>query len=258
MIPDSHIALTGIKPVLFSVGGVAVTSYAVFMILGVAAAIAVFWQQSRQQGPANPQAWTIMLSALFFGSLGAKLLAVALHAGHYHEFGFTEFLYAGRSIVGGLLGGWAGVKLAKWYFGIKTRHGNAIAPAAALGIAIGRVGCFLGSCCYGKPTSGPFGVEFGDGPPRPPTQLYEAAFALGLCVYFLRENTRHPPPGVLFQRFLLAYLGFRFLIEFIRVEPICGCGLTVFQVLCLLGIFLLAALQLSTSLRPSSPSRGEL
>ncbi len=233
MIPDSHLPLAGLRPVLFSVGGVAVTSYAFFMLLGLAAAVLVFWQQSRTRGPSTPHAWTIILSALLFGSLGAKLMAVALHAREYRPFGLMAFLYSGRSIIGGLIGGWAGVKLAKAWFGIATRHGNAIAPAAALGIAIGRIGCFLASCCYGKPTASFLGVNFGDGQHRHPTQLYEALFALGLFCYFMRANARHPAPGALFQQFLLAYLGFRFLIEFIRVEPPACLGLTVFQVVCL-------------------------
>jgi len=243
VIPDSHIALTGLRPVLFSVAGLPITAYAVFMTLGVGAALLVFWHQSRRWGPSSPHSGTIILSALFFGSLGAKLMAVALHAGQYRSFGLLEFLYSGRSILGGLIGGWLGVKLVKWWLGITTRHGNAIAPAAALGIAIGRVGCFLGSCCYGKPTHSPFGVDFGDGQRRHPTQLYEAVFALGLCWYFMRENAKHPAPGVLFKRFLLAYLTFRFLIEFLRVEPVCCLGLTIFQVVSLLVVSWILARQ---------------
>jgi len=252
VIPDSHISLTGLKPVLFSLGGLPIASYAVFMVLAVGGALLVFWQQSRARGPANPHSGTIILSALFFGSLGAKLMAVVLHAGQYPSFGLTQFLYSGRSILGGLLGGWAGVKLAKGWFGITTRHGNAIAPATALGIAIGRIGCFLGSCCYGKPTHCGLGVDFGDGQPRHPTQLYEALFALGLFFYFVRENAKDPPPGVLFQRFLIAYLSFRFLIEFIRVEPPCCLGLTVFQFISLLAvIFILWARRRSPAPRPT-------
>ena len=249
MIPDSHTTLTGLKPVLFTLGGIRVTSYAVFMVLGVGAAMGVFWSLSRKQGPVHPHAWTILLSALLFGALGAKLMAVALHAGQYTAFGVMPFLYSGRSIIGGLLGGWAGVKLVKWRWGITTRHGNAIAPAAALGIAIGRIGCFLGSCCYGRPTHSVLGVDFGDGQARHPTQLYECLFALGLFFYLMRESAKNPAPGVLFQRFLLVYLTFRFLIEFLRVEPPCFLGLTVFQVLAFLVVsaLLLARLRLATA-----------
>jgi prolipoprotein diacylglyceryltransferase len=236
VIPDSHNPLIGLRPVLFSILGFQVTSYAFFMLLGVAAAIGWYVYESRKTGPANPHSWTIILSALFFGSLGAKLMAVALNAGHYSSFGLMQFLYSGRSILGGLIGGWIGVRLVKWWFGITTRHGNAIAPAAALGIAIGRLGCLLGSCCYGKPTTLPWAVDFGDGVSRHPTQVYETVFAVALFVYFSKENRKNPAPGILFKRFLVAYFGFRFLVEFIRIEPQCCLGLSVFQVVSLLVV----------------------
>lgn len=229
MIPDTHIPLVGLHPVLFSVGGWVVTSYAFFMVLGIAVAIGWYQHQARLGGPADPHSWTIILSALFFGSLGAKLMAVALSAGHYPSFGPIQFLYAGRSIVGGLLGGWLGVKLVKRALGIHSRHGNAIAPAAALGLAVGRLGCLFGSCCYGKPTAGPIAVDFGDGQRRHPTQLYEALFDLALFAWLVRANRRQPPPGQLFRHFLLAYFSFRFVIEFVRAEPVAWLGLTVYQ-----------------------------
>lgn len=241
MIPDSHLPLVGLRPILFSIHGIPITSYSVFMVLGVVAAVVCCRQQSRFVAPANPHTWTIILSALFFGSLGAKLMALALNARQYGSFGFIPFLYSGRSIIGGLIGGWFGVRLVKRLLGINTRLGNAIAPAAALGIAIGRIGCFLGSCCYGKPTTCLLGIDFGDGQLRHPTQLYESLFALGLFAYLARKNRQRPPPGLLFKQFLLAYFSFRFLIEFIRIEPPCCFGLTVFQLLSLVIIAFVVA-----------------
>jgi phosphatidylglycerol:prolipoprotein diacylglycerol transferase len=237
VIPDSHVHPTGLCPVLFTVWGIPVTSYAAFMLLAVLAAVAWFRVEAKRTGCISPHGWTILWGALLFGSLGAKLLAAGLNAGRYSEFGFFQFLYSGRSILGGLLGGWIGVKLTKRLFGISTRQGNAIAPAAALGIAFGRLGCFFGSCCYGIPTAGPLGVDFGDGQRRHPTQLYEALFALGLFFYFSWRNSKRPRPGILFQEFLAAYLAFRFLIEFIRIEPHIWLGLTAYQILCVAGLF---------------------
>ena len=209
------------------------------MLLGVGAAVGWYLWLARRLGQASPHSWTILLSALFFGSLGAKLMSVALVAGQYPTFGFIQFLYSGRSIIGGLLGGWLGVVLVKRVLGLRARQGNLIAPAAALGIAVGRIGCLLGSCCYGKPTSLPVGIDFGDGQFRHPTQVYEALFALGLFIYFNLENAKHPAPGILFQRFLLAYFSFRFLVGFLRTEPDCWLGLGVFQLFSLVAVALL-------------------
>jgi phosphatidylglycerol---prolipoprotein diacylglyceryl transferase len=233
VIPDSHQALLGLRPVLFHVGGFAVTSYAVFMILGVAAALLCYRWQAGRLGLVGQHSWAIILGALLFGSLGAKLLNLAVHANQFHSLGLNQFLYGGRSIIGGLIGGWLGVRLVKQRLGIHTRNGNAIAPAAALGLAVGRIGCLLGSCCCGTVTTCPWGVDFGDGQRRHPTQIYEALFAVGLFVYFIRANRRPQVPGALFKRFLVAYFAFRFLVEFIRLEPKCCWGLTAFQVLSL-------------------------
>lgn len=261
MIPDSHRPLPGIAPILFSIGRFHLTSYAAFMFLGVLTAIAWYLYQSRKASSGtNPHSWTILLSALLFGSLGAKLLAVAIHAGKYETFGFIQFLYSGRSIIGGLIGGWIGVKIAKHWFGIGTRHGNAIAPAAALGIAIGRLGCFLASCCYGVPTTAAIGVDFGDGHPRHPTQLYEAIYAFALFVWLTARNCSPQPPGLLFRQFLIAYLGFRFAIEFIRVEPHLAAGLSIFQILALamIAVVLVSLARSRRSVQTSPQHKAEL
>lgn len=252
MIPDAHVNRIGLEPVLFTLHGIPVTSYAAFMTLGVVAAILYYACTERASVPRHPHSWTILLSALFFGSLGAKLASVALNAPEFRTFGLTEFLYSGRSILGGLIGGWIGVRLVKKRLGITTRHGNAIAPAVALGIAIGRLGCFLASCCYGRPTTVPWAIDFGDGQLRHPTQLYESLFALALFVWLAHENRQHPPPGRLFRQFVVAYCGFRFLIEFLRVEPRCCLGLTAFQVLSLSLIAWVLGAAGWTALRRSS------
>ena len=88
-----------------------------------------------------------------------------------------------------------------------------------VGIAIGRVGCFLTGLSdhtHGTPTSLPWAVDFGDGIPRHPTQLYEIVVALciGVAIFF-RSRAPHRR-GELFRLFLCLYLLFRFLVEFIK------------------------------------------
>ena len=74
----------------------------------------------------------------------------------------------------------------------------------------------------------PWGVNFGDGVLRHPTQLYEALFVLVLFFYALAMKERFAP-GVLFRLFVIGYFTWRFLIEFIRVNPIAAAGLTYYQ-----------------------------
>jgi phosphatidylglycerol:prolipoprotein diacylglycerol transferase len=117
-----------------------------------------------------------------------------------------------------MIGGVAAVWIIKRILRIKEKKGNLFAPALALGLVIGRIGCFLGGCCYGVATGSSWGIDFGDGIPRHPTQLYESVFALLLFVWLMRALRRNPAPGILFRYFIRSYFLFRFFISFIRAE----------------------------------------
>src|SRR5581483_2391058 len=85
--------------------------------------------------------------------------------------------------VGALAFGLLFVELLKKYIGVSQSTGDLYAIPLCLGIAIGRIGCFLTGLSdntYGKRTSLPWAVDFGDGVPRHPTQLYETLFLLAL------------------------------------------------------------------------------
>jgi phosphatidylglycerol:prolipoprotein diacylglycerol transferase len=150
----------------------------------------------------------------------------------FEGYGWEQILF-GKSIVGGLVGGMIGVIAIKKIFGIKLKLGNVIAPAIALGMAIGRIGCFLNGCCRGIPAAR--GFDFGDGLLRLPTQLFECAFHLVAFVVLVYFGNKAKMPGILFKLYLLVYFIFRYLTEFIRENTIVCCGMTVYQIICLLG-----------------------
>ncbi len=93
----------------------------------------------------------------------------------------------GHSIAGAVAGGIVGVEMFKFARGIRGSTGAQFVAPLAAGIAVGRLGCFfagLPDYTYGTPTSLPWGVDFGDGVPRHPVQLYEsAAMLLFLLLY---------------------------------------------------------------------------
>lgn len=148
-------------------------------------------------------------------------------------------LFTGKSIIGGLIGGFSGVKIIKKIKKIENiRCGNQIAPAIALGMAIGRIGCFLTGCCYGIKTNLPIGIDFGDGINRIPTQLIEMAFCFILFVYLYYKQIKRKDliSGILFKEFILYYFIFRFIIEFIRATNKNILFLSIYQIICLIGI----------------------
>ncbi|MGE5473361.1 MAG: prolipoprotein diacylglyceryl transferase [Ignavibacteriales bacterium] len=229
---DSHIypANWGVRPVLFNLGGLPVPSYSFFVLLGLAAGIAFYFIDARKNKAANENTFFIFIAALTFGALGAKLpIWIANYQLIMANPTNLSLLLSGRTIIGGLIGGTIGVILTKKVLKIKDKRGNQFAPAGAIGIAIGRIGCFLRGCCYGIPKYASWGVDFGDGVLRHPTQLYEAVFDFCLFIYLLIIRKNVTEPGKLFRIFLNWYFAFRFFIEFIRVEKIAFLGLTGFQ-----------------------------
>ncbi|MCA9200893.1 MAG: prolipoprotein diacylglyceryl transferase [Planctomycetales bacterium] len=156
--------------------------------------------------------------------------------------GQTGLLISGKTILLGLVGGYAGVEWGKWSAGIKTKTGDAFVVPVAVSVGIGRIACFLGGCCYGVPTNMPWGVTFSnvDMAARHPTQLYEAAFHFSMAAVCAVLFDRKIWPRQLIKFYFLSYFVFRFLTEFLRPEERIVGGITVYQWICaaMFGVFL--------------------
>jgi prolipoprotein diacylglyceryltransferase len=149
---------------------------------------------------------------------------------------------APKTIVGGVLGGWAGMEISKKILGVRKRMGDLVLFPVMLGMAIGRIGCFLtglddGTC--GLPTRLPWGVNFGDGIPRHPTQLYDIVFLAMLAIVlagFLRTRVAMAAPGLAFRVFVLAYCAYRLGVEFIKPTAKPYLGMSAIQLACISAI----------------------
>jgi len=222
----------------------------VFETLGYAAGYAVFRRMRARQGDVlpEPQRWTIIASAAVGALLGSRLLGLAeqwptvlaaLRTGR-----LLDLLLApgGKTIVGGLLGGWLVVELVKLLSGIRSRTGDLFALPLCVGIAVGRIGCFIAGLAddtYGKPTHLPWAVDFGDGIPRHPTQIYEILFLILLGFVVTRPTPWRE--GVRFRIFLAAYLAWRLIIDFLKPQPLVA-GLNLIQWACIAGLCALAVI----------------
>jgi phosphatidylglycerol:prolipoprotein diacylglycerol transferase len=213
-----------------------IPAYAIAMMLAFAAGFALYRYNTKGMEKNSDQLFPILLAAFLGGVIGAKLPAILMNM----RFGLSwEAILAGRTIVGGLVGGTLGVLFIKKKLGIQGRYGNLLAPPIALGMAIGRMGCFFSGCCFGTPTDLPWGTNFGDSIARHPTQLYEMLFCFAAFV-LLQRARNSAPPGSLLTRFFLAYFIFRFLEEFLRPHTLIS-GLTPFQWICIAGTLILTA-----------------
>lgn len=143
-----------------------------------------------------------------------------------------------------MVSGYFGVELAKWWIGLTIKTGDSFVVPVAASIAVGRLACFCGGCCYGTPTNLPWGIRFPaiDDLARHPTQLYESLFHLLAAVVCAALIRRQMFRGQLIKFYFIAYFSYRFASEMIRPEARIVGGLTAYQWSTLLFIPLFAGL----------------
>lgn len=197
--------------------------------------------QRKQQGDTigdNNRLW-IILGAIVGAIFGSRLIGglenipQMLTAGNK-----LLYFYQNKTVLGGFLGGVAGVELIKKIIGEHQNSGDLFVFPMILALIIGRIGCFsmgIYEETYGLPTSLFTGIDLGDGIPRHPLVLYEIVF-LALLWLMLKELRKKYvlANGLLFKLFMIAYCLFRFAIDFIK--PHYGMVVSTIQVTALLGL----------------------
>lgn len=227
-------------------------THGLFVALGVAAAALVFVLEARRRGHTDERMVYVVAGALVGGAIFMRMGTWLQHLDLDRNAGFADqWLYGNRSILGGLFGAWLGVHVAKRLVGYRHRTGDLFAPAVAIGMAIGRVGCLLTEQ-PGTPTGGGWGITLDaeqaayTGAPAGvglhPSFAYEIVFHLvAFVVLWTWLRHRDLPPGETFVRYVAAYAVFRFLVEFVRGNEVVWAGLTRPQLALLATIPLLAA-----------------
>lgn len=181
---------------------------------------------------------SIILGAIVGAFIGSRLFGFFENPMiHFNSSNLIHVLN-NKTIMGGLFGGLIGVELAKKIIKEKHSSGDLFTYPIILGIIIGRIGCFLSGTnefTYGSETTFFSGMNLGDGIYRHPIALYEIVF-LGLLFLFLKKTDKYVKnkSGLLFQIFMIAYFGFRFLIEFLKPNVFYFVGLSSIQWLCII------------------------
>jgi prolipoprotein diacylglyceryltransferase len=192
-----------------------IPTHGLFVGLGVLAAVWAFVHEARRREHTDDRLLVVVTGALVGGALFMRLGTWLQHLDLRENATLAEqWAYGNRSILGGLVGAWLGVHVAKRLCGYRLRTGDLFAPAVALGMAFGRVGCFL---TEPLPSTGGHNVSF----------LYEIAFHLAAFTVIWLWLRRLPlPSGEIFVWYVAAYGVFRFLVEFVRGNEVVWHGLT--------------------------------
>jgi phosphatidylglycerol:prolipoprotein diacylglycerol transferase len=232
-------------PELFRIGDFPITSFGLMMFLSFVLAAFIHGRQLERFGYPRELAWDVLAWVAIGGIVGAKLYYVALHGQELlADPARALFSRGGLVWYGGLMGG-----VLAYYLQVRRRKlpiglmFDATAPALALAIAVGRVGCFLVGDDYGVYTDSWVGIAFplgsppstagylrsvGDDVPAAipdaqvvpvhPTQLYEVGIALVMFAVLWRLGARQRQQGRLFSIWMVLYGVERFVIEFVRAK----------------------------------------
>jgi phosphatidylglycerol---prolipoprotein diacylglyceryl transferase len=206
-----------------------------FTALGYGAGALVFYLEARRRGLATAGVRRVAVAGLAGGIVGAKLtqwLLASWLVFTQHPEAILDPANGGRTIIGGIVGGWMAVELAKRWLGIRRSTGDLFAIALAAGEAVGRIGCFFNSCSVGTVSAVPWAV-FQQGAWRHPAQLYTSITAAGLLLLLLRLRGALPREGDLFRLYLVLFGLTRFGLEFFRERTIFYGGLSMAQWACL-------------------------
>lgn len=223
---------------------VEIVTYNAINMIAYAIALFVFYYESRRKNYPKETILYILLWALVGGLVGSRLgSALFVYWEHYSKNFLDIFIpqLGGKTLVGGVIVGYLAVVITKKILKFNRPTGDLFAPSLAIGIAIGRVGCFFNGCCYGAATTLPWGIKY-NGMFRHPTQIYEAIFCFILFIYLWMIRKKITIEGDLFKIFILIYAFFRFWIEFIRADAVnAALGLSSAQVICLIAMAIVAA-----------------
>ena len=228
-----------------------------WLTLGSLAMSLVLWRRLARN---DPRLFTIYLGALAGALLGAKL--VYFFAEGYLHLGEGDFwrqLATGKSILGGLMGGYVAVEGVKWLLGYSAITGDKFALIVPLATSLGRVGCWTSGCCRGIECAPAwFTVADASGHARWPAVPLEVVFnliALGVILWLRKAKLL---PGQHFHLYLIGYGAFRFLHEFLRDEPRVLGAITGYQIAAIAILLLGTARFISRARRASPLADGSL
>lgn len=208
---------------LFSIWGLTIHGYGLMIALGVLAAVTVGMFRAKRSGLNSEMIIDITLLCVFFGFIGAKILYVIVELPAFLQNPWKIFSGNGFIVYGGII---SGVLAAIVYCKKKEcdfyRYLDLLIPSVALAQGLGRIGCFLAGCCYGRPTTGWCGITFPKGSIAPegipliPTQLISAGGDLLLAAFLIIYSKHAKYKGNVGAAYLVLYGIGRFLVEFLR------------------------------------------
>ncbi|RJR33779.1 MAG: prolipoprotein diacylglyceryl transferase [Desulfobacteraceae bacterium] len=259
-------------PDLLSIGPVTIHTYGILVALGFATAFLLTVRLSRSYGLGFQQVVDMGLIGIVAGVVGSRLLFVLLNYSHF----LTRPVETLKLWDGGMLfsGGLIAVAGAMLFYSRKhgisfLRLGDLWAPGVALGQALGRIGCFMAGCCYGKTLDAPWSIIFTHPDslaplniPLHPTQLYSVLSGFLIAIILLALHKRRSFEGRVLLWFLILHSTGLLLVERFRsdnrnVIPGTEMGLSQLIALVLLIVSVGGLMALTSKRKAANPLAAE-
>jgi phosphatidylglycerol:prolipoprotein diacylglycerol transferase len=230
-------------PITLNAGSLNIPLHTVMETLGIFIGFRYFLYLRKKKGDVieeSNRTW-IVIGAIFGALLGSRLIgALEDPVAWFQSPHPLLYFYQNKTVVGGFLGGLLGVEVLKKFIGEREASGDLFVFPMLLALIIGRIGCFSMGVyeeTYGLPTSFFTGMNLGDNVLRHPVALYEIGFlvCLWITLYQFKKQVVLQN-GALFKLFMIAYLLFRFCLDFFKPHYTYSIGLSTIQLTCLAGI----------------------
>jgi len=239
------------RPVLFHLGSFPIYAYSVFVVLAYLAGLTYGWLEGRRLRLDLTHVADLSLWLFVGGIAGARLLFVVVDYPRFinHPLDILRIWQGGLVFYGGILGaGLSGLLYAKRHRLPRAVWADICGPVAMISLAIGRIGCFLNGCCYGRPAPNlPWAVVYPVSHPAlglaqipvHPAPLYESLVSFILFGFLVVLSRRKRFNGQVFWTMVGLYSIARFGLEFFRSDPrgsIHALGLSTSQAISILGL----------------------
>ena len=228
----------GMDPILLTLGSTEVRWYGLMVSLAILTVVGWTYFNVKKAGIPTDVVYNSALWAIPFGLVTSRLVGVVDRLDYYTDNPGEIYGFSGLTIYGGILGATLGVWI---YTRFKGQPFGQLADVAAPGIilaqAVGRIGCAINGCCYGTPTTLPWGFIYTNpnsyaplGVSTQPAVVYELLFDLAVFGMLLAVRHRLKASGSLFLLYLATYSAGRFFFSYLRENTTYG-GLREAQII---------------------------
>jgi phosphatidylglycerol:prolipoprotein diacylglycerol transferase len=230
-------------PITVSIGSINTTLHPIMESAAFLIGGRYFWYLKRKQGDVieEQQRIWILIGAIFGALVGSRLIGSLENPSElFSATNVWLYVYNNKTVLGGFLGGLIGVEMVKKIIKEKRSSGDLMTYPIILALMIGRLGCFsmgVYDGTSGTPTTFFTGMDLGDGIMRHPVALYEIFFLLLLWIFLVRlEKKVVLAEGSRFKIFLIAYMLYRFSVDFIKPSEHIIFGLSTIQLTSIAGL----------------------